>query len=241
MNTSTAFIILTVAALIHASFQLGTSMLTLLSSHTIGRKKSHARLLLLTNSFVSGVLVMTILLVSFCAMALLRFSGTDNTQILWVAICGISMMLGISVWLFYYRKEKGTSIWIPRAWAAFLTTRTKKATHSSEAFSLGMSSVIGELLFLFAPLLVAGLALIELTPALQLAGVTYYGIVSSLSLVIVSALVGSGHSISRIQKWRETNKGFLQFAAGSGLLVLGFYLYVNEVAASASTIAVGGM
>lgn len=241
MNTSTAFIIIAVSALIHASFQLGTSMLTLLSSHTIGKKRSHSRLLILTNSFVSGVIMMTILLVSFAGMLLMQFGGKETTSILWVAACGIMMMLGISVWLFYYRREQGTTLWIPRSWASFLTRRTKQTTHAPEAFSLGMSSVIGELLFLFAPLLVAGLALIELTPALQLAGIALYAGISSLSLLIVAGLVGSGHSISRIQKWREANKNFLQFAAGSGLLVLGFYLYVNEVAATSTSLAVGGM
>jgi hypothetical protein len=34
--------------------------------------------------------------------------------------------------------------------------------------------------------------------------------------------------LSRIQRWREANKHFLQFAAGSGLLILGFFVYVNE-------------
>lgn len=241
MDTSTAFIIIAVAGLIHASFQLGTSMLTLLSSHTIGRKKSHGRLLILTNAFVSGVIMMTILLVSFASTLLLQFSGSDSTRLLWVAACGIMMMLGVSVWLFYYRKEQGTTLWIPRSFASFLTHRTKKTTHAGEAFSLGMSSVIGELMFLFAPILVTGLALIQLTPAMQLIGIGLYALTSSLSLLIVAALVGSGHSISRIQKWREANKRFLQFAAGSGLLVLGFYLYVNEIAATTTQVAIGGM
>jgi hypothetical protein len=51
------------------------------------------------------------------------------------------------------------------------------------------------------------------------------------SLLIVNGLIGSGHKISSIQKWRENNKRFLQFAAGSGLLILGCYLYVDKVVA----------
>jgi uncharacterized membrane protein (DUF485 family) len=33
--------------------------------------------------------------------------------------------------------------------------------------------------------------------------------------------------VARIQKWREHNKRFLQFAAGSALIVLGVYFYVD--------------
>jgi hypothetical protein len=56
-----------------------------------------------------------------------------------------------------------------------------------------------------------------------------YTVLSTLSSLIVWGFIGSGHALSRIQKWRESNKLFLQFAAGGGLLVLGFYVYVNEV------------
>jgi hypothetical protein len=49
---------------------------------------------------------------------------------------------------------------------------------------------------------------------------------------LVAALIGGGHSLGQIQRWREANKGFLQFIAGSGLIVLGFYMYVNQVGGS---------
>lgn len=233
MDTLTAFTIIAISALIHASFQLGTSMVTLLSSHTIGKKRSQSRLLLLTNSFVFGVIIMTMLLVSFAGMAVLRFDTPGTHQLVWMSLCGIFVALGIAVWLFYYRRERGTVLWIPRGFASFLGRRTKKTSQAAEAFSLGMSSVVGELVFIFAPILAASLALVQLSPQFQLLGLLVYTLVSSLSLLIVSGLIGAGHSISRIQKWRETNKHFLQFAAGSGMLVLGFYLYVNEVAVAA--------
>jgi len=71
--------------------------------------------------------------------------------------------------------------------------------------------------------------LIHLQPVWQLVGVGIYTVISLFSLVVVWVLIGSGHTLSRIQRWREENKYFLQFAAGSGLLVLGFFVYVNQV------------
>lgn len=241
MNIPSSLIIVAVAALIHASFQLSISMLTLLSSHTIGKKRSNARLILLTNSFVLGVATMTLFMLSFAALLVAPVAVHGNAPLLlWTISCGLLIGLGISVWLFYYRKEAGTTLWIPRGMAKYLSDRSKQTKHSAEAFGLGLSSVIGELLFIFAPILVSALVLVRLEPVWQLTGVVLYTFVSSLSLLTVNALIGSGHSISRIQKWREANKSFLQFAAGSGLLVLGFYIYVDQVVAVSVMAAAGG-
>jgi hypothetical protein len=230
MDIVSSFIIIAVAGLIHASFQLSISMLTLLSSHTVGRKRSNSRLLLLTNSFVFGAAVMTMLLLSFGALLLGHLvNGTSSYMLAWTISCGILGGVGISVWIFYYRRETGTTLWVPRALARHLSGRTKATKQSGEAFSLGLTSVIGELLFILAPITVAALILIQLEPLWQLAGLLTYTGISLASLLVVNGLIGSGHSISRIQKWRESNKGFLQMTAGSGLLILSFYIYVNEV------------
>ena len=64
MDTFTSLAIVGFAALIHASFQLSVSVLTLLSGHAIGAKKSHARLVRLTTSYTTGAGVMTLLIVT---------------------------------------------------------------------------------------------------------------------------------------------------------------------------------
>jgi hypothetical protein len=229
MDITTSLLVIGFAALIHASFQLSASVLTMLSGHAIGAKRSHAKLLRLTISFVAGTKVMTLLLVSFFALVLLDVFGSTAPQIVWAIACGLLVGLGVAVWLFYYRREKGTSLWIPRSFARHLNERSKATKTSAEAFSLGLTGVISELLFTIGPLIVAALVLIGLPSIWQLVGVVLYTIVATLSSLIVWALVGSGHSLSRIQKWREANKHFLRFAGGGGLLILGFFVYVNEV------------
>ncbi len=223
--------IVALAGLIHASFQLSVSVLTLLSGHSIGAKHSQGKLLRLTTSFVLGAGLMTLLLLSFISLMLLSVFGADTPQIVWAMACGLLFGVGVAVWLFYYRKEKGTALWIPRPVASFLSERTKATKRSAEAFSLGLTGVIGEVIFIIAPIIVSALVLINLDPLWQLAGIGIYTVVSLLSLIIVWVLVGSGHKLSNIQKWRESNKYFLQFAAGSGMLILGFYVYVAQVVA----------
>lgn len=231
-----SFAIIAFAALIHASFQLSVSMLTLMSGHAIGSKSSHAKLLRLTNSFSLGVAIMTMLSLSFIAFTLQQYFSSGIPAVAWASACGLLIGLGVAVWVFYYRRDPGTTLWIPRGMARYLSDRTKHTKQSAEAFGLGISSVIGELIFIFAPMAVGALALLQLDPGMQVVGITLYTFISLLSLLIVNGLIGSGHKLSHIQKWRENNKRFLQFAAGSGLLVLGFYLYVDKViAASAMT------
>lgn len=232
MDILSSLAIVSLAALIHASFQLSVSVLTLLSGHSIGAKHSQARLLRLTTSFVFGAGLMTVLLLSFFSLVLLHVFGADTPQVVWAAGCGLLVGVAISVWLFYYRREKGTTLWIPRGAAYYLTQRTKSTKLSAEAFGLGLSSVIGEILFIIAPLLMAALVLIQLPPAWQLVGIAIYVLVSLLSLLVVWVLIGSGHNLGKIQNWRESNKYFLQFAAGTGLIILSFFVYVTEILGS---------
>ena len=236
-----SFAIVAFAALIHASFQLSVSMFTLLSGHAIGAKTAHKKLVRLTSGFLLGAAIMTMLLLAFTSFLLQNiFVGVATPAIMWATCSGLLFGLGVAVWIFYYRKDTGTTLWLPRGIARYLSDRTKATKQTAEAFGLGLSSVIGEIIFILAPLLVSALALIHLKPLMQLAGIALYTAISLLSLFIVYALVGSGHTLGGIQKWRENNKRFLQFSAGSGLLILGFYVYVTHVVTS-TTLAYGGL
>ncbi len=232
MDILSSLAIVTLAGLVHASFQLSVSVLTLLSGHTIGAKRSHAKLLRLTSSFVFGAGLMTVLLLSFMSLLLVNVFGNHTPRLIWAAACGLMVGVAIAIWAFYYRHEKGTTLWIPRGMANYLTKRTKSTKLSGEAFGLGLSSVIGEILFIIAPLIISALVLIQLPAFWQLVGIGIYALVSMLSIITVWILIGSGHTLSHIQKWRETNKHFIQFTAGAGLIVLGFFVYVYQVIGS---------
>jgi hypothetical protein len=231
MGIPMSLAIIALAALIHASFQLSTSVLTLLSAHTLGAKHSRIKLFRLTTSFVFGAGLMTMLLLSFVALVLLSIFGANTPQVVWAAACGLLAGVAVSVWLFYYRREKGTMLWVPRNIARYLTGRAEATKLCAEAFGLGLTSVVGEILFIIAPIVISALVLIQLQPMWQLIGVGIYTVISLLSLIIVWVSISSGHNISHIQKWRETNKYFLQFSAGAGLVILGFFVYVNEIIA----------
>jgi hypothetical protein len=229
MDIPSSLAIITLAALIHASFQLSVSVLTLLQGHAVGAKKSRAKTLRLTFGFVSGVGVMTLLALSFISLVFLHIFGQETPLFVWALTCGLLVGVGVAVWAFYYRKDRGTTLWVPRSFARHLSDRSKATNHTAEAFSLGLTSVVSELLFIAAPMIVSALVLVQLPGAWQLVGIAIYAAISLLTLLSVWVLVGSGHSLSAVQKWRESNKRFLQFAAGSALSVLGFFVYVCKI------------
>ena len=229
MDIATALSIVAFAALIHASFQLSVSVLMLLGGHALGSKKSSANVTRMTTSFVIGAGVMTALLLSFISLVLLSFFRYEIPIIVWASASGISIGVAVAVWLFYYQRGKGTALWIPRGMAEYLGNRTRATKLSAEAFGLGLSSVFGELLFIIAPLFVSALVLIQLPPMWQLIGIGIYVIISMISLIIVWVLIGSGHHIGQIQRWREANKNFLQFSAGGGLIILSFMVFAMTI------------
>lgn len=230
--TISSLAIIVFAALIHASFQLSVSVLTLLSGHSLGKKLAHRRMLHLMHHFINGVALFTVLLTSSLVYyfgSIINHSAQFETLVAAV-ISGLLVGLGLATWAFYYRRGPGTTLWLPRGFAAYLTKRSRITKSATEALGLGMMSVVAELLFIIAPLSAAALAIVSL-PDLwwQLAGVALYVVVSLLSLFIVFMLAGGGHTVSRLQTWRERHKRFLQFVAGGSMIILAAYLFVDRV------------
>ena len=232
MDYITSFIMIALAATIHASFQLSISTLTLMSGHSLGIQQSHQKLVSLVISFVLGVIFMTFLLLTsgiYMANTIIHYGILQI--VLWATACSALIIIGVAVWLFYFRPGKGTILWIPRFMAEYLTRRCSKTKSNGEAFSLGISSVVGEIIFLLAPIVVSILFIINMPIALQISGVALYILISVLPLVVVCILVNKRNKLSRIQKWREENKRFIQFMTGSIMLAVGFFVYASEVLA----------
>lgn len=222
--------IILLAAAVHASFGLSISMLTVMSGHALGKRTAARRVLRLSSAFALGVMTMIMLMVSLLALVVANFLPKETPQIIWSGVCGLMVGLGVAVWAFYYRhREQGTVLWLPRSLAGYLSVRSRATKQPAEAFGLGLSSVFAELLFTAAPMLLTALLLVRLDAPLQIVGLIGYSLLASLPLFIITMLVGGGHSLSKIQRWREQNKRFLQFAAGSALIILGMMLYVDTV------------
>ena len=227
-----SFAIIAFSALIHASFQLSISVLTLVSGHSLGRKTSHKRVLSLMSSLIIGIGITTLLLLATVtySFSLVVWESINAERLIGAIVCGLLIGLGLATWIFYYQKGAGTTLWLPRSMAEFLSSRAKSTRSKTESFGLGMVSVISELVFIVAPIAAAAMTIALLpSPSLQATGVIFYLTISLLPLFIIFLAVGGGKKLSRIQGWRERNKGFLQFVSGGSLLILAAFLFVDRV------------
>ena len=217
-----------VAALIQASFGLGVSMLTLLSGHALYKKQSHIRLLNLSTKYVVGAFFATYAILAG-AVYLFSIENAVDQRLVWSVIVGVAAGVGVAITLFYYRHSGGTALWMPRNMAELLYKRTKKTKNSFEALLLGIGSIIAELIFIIAPILVAGILLAGEPSWAQLGGTILYASIATLPMIVLTVLIAGGHKVSRLQAWREKNKTFLQVTSGGALIVLAAYLFVYHV------------
>ena len=215
-------LLVAVILLVHASFQAGVSALTLLSGHSLKKRKAQRRLLHLNTAYISGVFGLTALLV-IAFQALTRILP-NNTTAIWVAIALLSLIVGVAIAKTYYRRGKGTVLWIPRQLALLISTRAQKTKDPVEAFSLGMLTVVAELPLSATLFAAIGLLSSSLDQPYQLGVAAVYAITVSLPLIVITVMISGGHRLSTIQRWRENNKSFLQYSAGAGMILIALYI-----------------
>lgn len=222
----TTLLVVLGALFVHMSYQLSVSVLTYFSSQSLSRRVSEKRLLALGTSYGFGA-VLTTTLILFGIVALTG-TLTEHRRIL-VGIATIAApLVGIATILWYYRRGKGTKLWLPRSIANYLLERSRKTKSNFEAFMLGAGTVVGELPFIAAPLLLVAFVINQQSPEWWTIGSFAYALLAYLPLLVVTMYLTSGHSIARVQRWRETNKSFLQWTSGLMLMVVSTYLVLVQ-------------
>lgn len=219
--------IIVLSAILHATLQLSVSVFTLLSGHKISQNSPHRHLMKLSTAFLAGVFSITILLfssLSFLASNIFEISRINNS-VLWSIIIGLISGLSVSIWVFYFKNGNGTKLWLPDSLAGFFITKTKKARHSAEAFSLGLSSVLLEWFFILPPIFASAIITTHLIPPLQIVALITYVSIAHFPLFSIYVLISGGHPIASVQQWRERNKKFIQLISSLCAAVLAFYIF----------------
>lgn len=218
--------VVVLAGLLHANFQLAVSVLTRLGAHVLGRndiRRQHQRhLAKAAAAYAWGNFLMIGLLatgVTYVLSALV----TVPQKPLWVMLSLLGGLTGLAV-LLIYRRDGGRRLWIPEALKNYLYERTKRSTTAAESLALGMVTGLAELPFIAAPLLFVA-ALLRGAPDLnRLAILLLYAAIASAPLFLLAAAMGAGQQISRLERWRESNRRFLQLSSALGLAVLSVYV-----------------
>lgn len=231
-DASPLLLILVGAVFVHACFQLSVSVLTLLSSHSIGRRLPNGRLFNLNFWYIFGVASM-ITALQLGAIALHRLAMAENSTTAAAVTFGIIPFVALLMVLFYYRRGRGTQLWLPRPATEYITSRAKKTKSSVEAFALGMTTAVAELPFALAPLAIVAFAFQGFAADRWLQLSVGYALAVVLPLIFVAFYISSGHTISSIQRWREDAKNYLRWTSAVALLLLTIYLTVLQLGALA--------
>ncbi len=233
LNGDSAYLLLIVGALfVHACYQLSVSVLTYLSSHSLSRQVSTRRLLWLGSHYTLGAIVTTaLILLGIVSLASLSSSLYNTPAVTTFLLLTVTLVpfVGLTTVLFYFRPGQGTQLWLPRPIAQYLLERSRKTRSGVEASMLGAATVVGELPFIIGPLLLIALLLVGQPSGLWLGAATVYALLASLPLMIVTLYLTSGHSVARVQRWREENKKFLQWTSGIALVLLTLYVTVLQI------------
>ncbi|HEX4662195.1 MAG TPA: hypothetical protein VH144_01120, partial [Candidatus Saccharimonadales bacterium] len=191
-------VIVAAAGALHASFQLGVSVLTSLSTHSFGAKRSTNHMLGLGGSYIlgtfSGVLLLELALTYLLGLV------AEPASMLWAILCGIGAGVGVAVLLFYYRAGRGTMLWLPRSAAEYLQQRITLTKEAIEAFALGLITVVAELPFIAVPILIIAMLFRGHVTSNSMLALVSYAVIATLPLVALICIIGSGKKLSAIQR-----------------------------------------
>lgn len=141
--------IVILSMLIMASLQLTPGIFALFYHYALGQF-SKAKASYLSLFFILGAeIITTCLYLSIFYLTCIFFFDNlhPETTILFWAIAGILIALGVVSFFFYYRRGPGTKLFIPRKYAKALDLNAKFVKTRSDAFMLGAIAGTCELLF----------------------------------------------------------------------------------------------
>ena len=221
------------AGLINASFQVAPGILLMLYHASIGRSVT-GKTRALVSSYISGVAYMLLLTLS---AVILLFLGSNLGVLVHSLFPVISvsagnffvsavllLLAGVIALILYYRPSQQTELWLFRPVARFLARRAELTNSNTEAFSLGMMSVVGELPFSFALMATVASFSMSLPLGYICLSLAIFTIASILPLLLFRIFIRRGKSVVDIQRWRVKEKKFLKYFSGFALISLGLFV-----------------
>ena len=221
MRVFTSLGIIVFSMLILGSMQLVPGVFSIFAHYAFG-KYSQKKASDLTLFFVIGaelIATIIILLVYFLIMAL---SDTieDLSIAIWI-LCGILCSLSLASALFYFRKGAGTKLFIPRSLSKNLTTKAQLVKNRSDAFILGIISIIPELIFTLPVYFIASLEIMKIgnTP-ISRAVLLFLIIISVILPTVILYFRSKNYNLADYLKFRFKNKNFFRCAIIASYLAI---------------------
>lgn len=205
--------IIILAMLIMGSLQLIPGVFALLSHYALG-KYNKAKAYDFMIFFIIGVETINVCMFLSIYYLTFIFSFGDfdifKNYFTWI-LTGIMVALSFASLFFYFRKGKGTKLFIPRKYAAALNYSAKNVKKRSDAFMLGAVSGTYELFFTIPLYIIVSLLISKFF--FSYAGIIAFtfAIMPLISLFCIYARYRTHYNLADIVKSRHDNKNFIRF------------------------------
>ena len=216
-----------------ASLQLTPGVFALLYHYSLGRF-SKAKAANLALFFIIGVEFITACLflsIHFLVCVFfLNGISLEYTLPIWIVV-GIIIILGLASPFFYYRPGPGTQLFLSRRYADALDHSTKTIKTQADAFIIGVTSGIYELILTLPLFIISSFATINLdiTTAFGNPFSLLFVISPVLPLFIIYWKYRSHHNLADIAKSRVHNKPFIRFLLFSGYILIATLIICSKV------------
>ena len=222
-------VIVSLAAIVHASLQLSLGALLLLYHASLG-KHIKVKTKALVGSFISGIGMFILLALAAATFVIGAWTDGQGLPLFCLVILiGILVALAIIIWFFYYRRGRSTELWLPKVVARYINQRAEVTESNTEAFALGLLASFGELPFTLVLTVVAANSILDLPQIYQPLLAVLYALVAILPMMVMRLAIRRGKTVVDVQKWRVKNKNFLKVISGALFLVLGLFLLAFKV------------
>ncbi len=179
--------------------------------------------LLLLGSLYIGAIFITYLVAGLGLIYFLANVPLYVAEYLALLVGTFVIMAGILEIKDYYWYGRGFSLQIPPVFAAMIHKYSQNVTIPGVIFLGAFVSAV-ELPCTGAPYL-AIITLLSLNFDIYAFGLlVLYNVIFVLPLIIILLLVAGGMKVSKIKKWKQSNKGYMRFAMGFMLIGLGWLL-----------------
>lgn len=215
MSVLTAVGILLLSMLVLAVLQLVPGIFLLFSHFTRGKySRVHANdlnIFFIIGVETAMVLVFLSLYAILCCSPAVTFI-IDSDIFIWV-MAGISLALSLISFIFYFRSGRGTELFISRRMAKGIKHKITITKTRSDAFVLGLVSIVPELIFTLPLILLSAIEIMRLNincPE-RACLIILFAVAAIFPLLLIHGFSANGHTLAEFTRFRFKNKPFFRF------------------------------
>ena len=229
MSVFTSAGILILSMLIMAFLQLAPSVFLLFSHYSYGKysrkNTSNASLFFILGAETSTALIFILL---YIAMSSLYIAPAFTDNLLGWLVAGIMIAIGIIFPFCYFRKGRGTKLFISRRLAKEFNYKAKTVKTRSDAFILGFISSLPELIFSFPVYIIAILEIMQIGDLAIIRAILSlcFILIKITPLITIHITMDRGYNLVNIQKTRVANKQFIRFFTSLTYILIGILIII---------------